>query len=164
MVRVRQRIRHLLLLSAFLASCGCHRYLVATPNLLLNNDCCRTFDTCPQCCQSPDMEVIYATDRAIDKETAVGPSYGYQRAKWLAFGTAKVTLDPNPSWQQLRSDSLVQRRQHDYALNVAQVREAGRFAFVVDKLRPTDHGVDVSLRTYREMDQEVLKFHTLLRE
>lgn len=156
--------RFLLPLAVLLASCGCQRYLVATPNLHLHRDFCHTFDVCPPGSQTPDMEVIYATDRASDKDTAAGPSYGYQRAKWLAFGTAKVSLDPNPTWQQLRADSLVQRRKHDYALKVAEVRETGRFAFVVDNLRATDHGLDVKRAAYREMDEEVAKFHGLLRE
>ena len=152
------------LLAALLLACGCQRYLVATPNLLLQRDCCRTFDGCALSCQAPDMEVIYATDRAAHKETTVGPSYGYERAKWLAFGTAKVSLEPNPTWKQLLDDSHVRRRKHDYALNVSEVREAGRFSFVVDNLRVTDHGLDVKRAAYRQMDEEVLKFHGLLRE
>ncbi len=164
MERNRRRSWNLLLLAALLASCGCHRYLVATPNILLHRDCCRTFDDCPAGCQSPDMEVIYATDRANDKDTAAGPNYGYKRAKWLAFGTAKVSLNPHPTWQQLRADSLVQRRKQDYALNVSEVREAGRFAFVLDKLRATKDGLDVTARTYRELEQERAKLHDLLRE
>ena len=156
--------RSLLLLVTLSVTCGCHRYLVATPNIFLHRDCRHTLDECPTGCQSPDMEVIYATDRAIDKNTAAGPSYGYQRAKWLAFGTAKVSLDPRPTWQELRNDSMVRRRRHDYALNVSEVREAGRFGFVLDKVRVTDHGLDVRRPAYRELDRETDKLHNLLRE
>jgi len=158
------RSLHGLLLAALIFSCGCHRYLVATPNVLLHQDCRRTLDDCPDVCQSPDMEVIYATDRAIDKPTGIGPSYGYQRAKWLAFGTAKVSLEPRPTWRQLRDDSIRRRRERDYALRVSEVRECGRFAFVVDKLRPTDDGLEISGRGYREITQQIEKFHDLLRE
>jgi esterase/lipase superfamily enzyme len=158
------RLIRALLLAALCSSCGCQRHLVATPNVLLHQDCCRVFDDCADKNQSPDMEVIYATDRAIDKATGIGPSYGYQRAKWLAFGIAKVSLDPRPTWRQLRDDSLRRRRERDYALSVSEVREAGRFAFVVDKLQPAADGVDVSTQGYREITRQVEKFHDLLRE
>lgn len=160
----RSSPRSSVLFLAIVCLSGCHRYLVATPNILLHRDCRQAFDECPDACQSPDMEVIYATDRAIDKVTGAGPSYGYQRAKWLAFGTAKVSLEPRPTWRQLRDDSLRRRRERDYALSVSEVREKGRFAFVVDKLRATEDGMDISARGYREITEQVEKFHDLLRE
>lgn len=148
-----------------LLTAGCQqRHLVATPNLMLHRDCRQVFENCAADCRSPDMDVIYATDRAIEHETSSGPRYGYQRTRWLAYGTARVSLNPQPTWQELREDSLVRRRRRDYALNVSRVHEAGRFGFVVDKLRPTKEGLDFAPDAYREMEAQIQRFHGLLRE
>src|SRR6266496_631823 len=164
MLTLRHQSWRLLLPAALLLACGCERYLVATPNVLLHRDCCRTVDDCPQCCQTPEMEVIYATDRASAKSTPQGPIYGYERAKWLAFGTVKVALDPRPTWQQLRADSLVRSRQRDYKLHVGAIEEQGRFTFVVDKMRPGEFGLEVDPRAYVEFDHQARVFHNLLRQ
>lgn len=154
---------HFLVAATLLLAIGCQRYLVATPNVLLHQDCCRTLDDCPQCFQSPDMEVIYATDRAPATTAAQTMTYGYERAKWLAFGTVKVALDPRPTWQQLRADSVVRVRQRDYKLRVAEIEEKGRFTFVVDKMRPGEFGLEVDPRAYGEFDVQAKAFHDLLR-
>ncbi len=156
--------RRLSILIIFAATgCG-DRYLVNTPNILLHRDYSRTFDDTPPEFQSPEMEVIYATDRAIDKQTKDGPSYGYQRAKGLAFGTAKVILQPRPTWQELRDDSLVRLRRRNYTLGLGEVKEAGRFSFVLDKLRPSENGVDLEANANHQMDDQIAQFHALLRE
>jgi esterase/lipase superfamily enzyme len=143
---------------------GCQRYLVATPNLLLHQDCCRVYDACPPELRTPEMDVIYATDRNLDAATAQGPRYGYHRSKSLAFGTAQVTLAPQPQWRELVSESTLRERKRKYAVQLGQVREEGSFAFVLDKLRPTRHGLTPTRQAYREIDAETEKFHDLLRQ
>src|SRR5688572_28133387 len=74
------------LLAVALAGCG-SRQLVATPNLLQRPGGEKQFAQCPAACQAAEMDVIYATDRAI-VDGDFGPAYGYGRAKRLAYGTA----------------------------------------------------------------------------
>src|SRR4051812_41397326 len=96
-----------------LALAGCAgRPLVATPNLLVHQDPERYFAQCPPC-QSPDMEIVYATDRAL-VQRPLGPSYGYGRARRLAFGTATATLAPHPTWKELIADSTRPERTRPY--------------------------------------------------
>ncbi|MCS7045362.1 MAG: alpha/beta hydrolase, partial [Gemmataceae bacterium] len=150
--------------AALVALAGCHRYLVETPNLLRRAEWRAAIDAAPAAHRTPDIEVLYATDRAIEATDASGPKYGYRRTKWLAFGTAVVGLEPRPTWEQLRDDSFTPRRKQAYKLRLAQVREEGRFGFVVDCLRPGDSGLEVDPKAYDDFQREIARFHALLRE
>ncbi len=121
MVR-RGRVGLLVALAA-LTGCG-GRQLVGTPNLLLNQDPQSAFAACPDCCRRPDMEVLYATDRAPTED---GTAYGPARSRNLAFGVARVNLAPNRTWNDVARDSTASTRQTHYEMKFAGATEAGRF-------------------------------------
>jgi esterase/lipase superfamily enzyme len=116
-----------------LAGCSNHRELVATPNLVCQQDA-TYFAACPECVKSPDMPVIYVTDRALEHDR-YGPLYGYGRAKRLSYGTVDVALTPNPTWEELLADSTRRDRRHSYTLAPGACRELGAFDFLWEQLR-----------------------------
>jgi esterase/lipase superfamily enzyme len=104
---------------------GCHRYLVATPNVLHGRNPAAVFEQCPEGCKSPEAAVLYATDRALDGKRAP-QTYGHGRANQLAFGVAQVGLHPHPTWMELTHDTTTGTRKRDYELQLASVTEHGR--------------------------------------
>jgi esterase/lipase superfamily enzyme len=147
-----------------LAPAGCQgRNLVATPNLLLHEDPQQVFAACPAVCQAPDMEVIYGTDR--DAVQAIqGPSYGYGRARRLAFGVATVTLDPEPTWKDLIADSTRADRRLSYTLRAGRRQEMGSFDPMWDKLEPHDGGIQLASEAVSELKLQRKILHDLLTE
>jgi esterase/lipase superfamily enzyme len=51
--------------------------------------------------RSPEVEILYATDRAVDGADAAGPVYGYGRSRSLGYGAATIDFDPPISWPRL---------------------------------------------------------------
>jgi len=109
-----------------LTASGCHRYLVATPNLLHDQNPYAVFDSCPENCQTTEAPVLYATDRANENERNDRPTYGTRRAKSLAFGVANVSLGSNLTWKELIKESTQATRTNDCELTLGDVRELGR--------------------------------------
>ena len=122
---------------AALTGCGGGRTLVATPNLVCQQDAAY-FAACSSCV--PEMEVLYVTDRAVIAN-GHGPSYGYGRAKRLAYGCATIGLTPHPTWEELVVDSTQRQRQRHYTLAPAACRELGGFDFLWEQLREGEGGV-----------------------
>jgi esterase/lipase superfamily enzyme len=128
-----------------LCASGCHRYLVATPNVLKQEDAQRFYADCPADCQTADASVLYATDRAIVQHSKIHPTYGYGRANSLAFGVAHVHLNPSPTWKELIADSTRSKRGKNYEVQLAGVEETGR-------MEPTPQTADPDLRQkFQEM-------------
>ena len=150
---VRRQVRRLLFvltLTASVAPAGCQRpFLVATPNVLIHEDPQKVFAACPACSQGPDMELLYATDRdsveaGVSDHFSRTLTYGYGRARRLAFGTATVTLDPQPTWQELVVESLRADRRQAYALRAGDCKQLGSFDPKLHHLQPHGDGVQLA--------------------
>ena len=174
-----RRLLFVLTIAALSAATGCQRpFLVATPNVLLREDPEKVFAACPAGCQGPDMEILYATDRdAIESEP--GPSgsgvsraiayserrvisYGYGRARRLAFGTATVMLDPQPTWQELVADSLRAERRQAYALRAGPTKQLGSFDPKLHHLQPCSGGVQLASEAVSDFMVQQRNFQGLL--
>jgi esterase/lipase superfamily enzyme len=121
-----RRTKTWVLLALALTLSGCHRYLVATPNLLLDRNPSGVFECCAADCQRPEAPVLYATDRAVLAAGGPSPSYGHGRSMGLAFGVARVSLSSNATWTELVRDSTQAERAREHELHVASVHEHGR--------------------------------------
>src|SRR5205085_2093048 len=93
-------LTHWLGLVLLLPATGCHRYLVATPNVLRDSDAQKVYADCPADCKTLEAPVIYATDRS-----GSAPLYGYGRETSLAFGVANVRLGAHATWTELIQDT-----------------------------------------------------------
>ena len=116
---------------------ACHRELVATPNLLVGEGA-RAYAATPGRFCTPEMRVLYFTDREVERESEVGPVYGSGRSRSMAFGTATVVCSPEPSWEELLSESTSAEREKDYALEIRSVVEEERMPFVRDMVEIRD--------------------------
>lgn len=160
------RSRWPLVLAAALAvaSSGCGgRYLSATPNLLQRPGSAAYFAACPPPCRGPNIEVLYATDRSVERG-AHGEVYGHGRAKRLVFGAATVAIDPAPAWPQLVADSTTAERRRSYALKPTLCRELGAFDPQWSKLEPDATGLRLCAAAVEDLRDQRAHLHALLRE
>jgi len=142
------------------AGCG-PQLLVTTPNLLNDDKSSRYFSTCPSCCQRPEMEVLYVTDRTLADGTK-GPVYSYGRSRRLAFGVATVSLDPSPTWAELVQASTSRLRRRNYALQSGACREMGDFkpAQAGDKDADMSRAAEAVVLDRTDLD----RFHHMLQD
>ena len=148
--------------SLLLISSGCHRYLVATPNLLQHQDPQHVYEACASDCRTTEAAVLYATDRTKTENRDKTPTYGHGRASTLAFGVASVSLNPLPSWTELIEDSTNAKRSRQYELKLASVREDGHFKPLVDPAFVVKAGPRVPKDAAHQPLPEVDPFHVLL--
>ncbi|MBI2808106.1 MAG: alpha/beta hydrolase [Planctomycetes bacterium] len=142
---------------------GCGRYLVATPNLLQMPGAQHAYSTCPEDCQKPDALVLYATDRSVEGRNGASPRYGYGRSSSLAFGLAKVGLDPSPSWNELIRESTRAKRKRDYTLTLANTQELGRLKPPVAQVAAGDDKSVITQTAAQEIAAQRNEFCELLR-
>lgn len=117
----------LLLASVALWLGGCSGpHLVEAPYAMRNQEARDRYAALPASIQTPDIPVLYVTNRAVDNEAASGPEYGFKRAHEMSYGVARVGLDPVPTWDQLVQDSTTFPRAHRYGLAVEGVEPVGR--------------------------------------
>jgi esterase/lipase superfamily enzyme len=157
------KLGYLLILLLHAVGCG-GAYLVDTPHLLRREDPERYYAACPEGSRTALAEVLYATDRAVDKADSTNQHYGYQRAKRLAFGEATVSLDPMPTWTQLIEDSTRAVRKQPYGLKVTSVRERGDFTPSVGQLSPDGRELSPRLEMIANLDEQRSNLHAILRE
>jgi esterase/lipase superfamily enzyme len=107
------------------------RQLMPTPTLYQQPRGQPVFAESPAPRASPDLDLLYVTDRAAQTEaeavdTAPSP-YGQERAPRIAFGSAQVRVVPGLDWETLREQSQLAKRTRDVNLELGEVRELGAF-------------------------------------
>jgi esterase/lipase superfamily enzyme len=126
------------------------RPLMPTPTLYQLPGGQPIFDGAPVTAQSrePDLDLLYITDRAPPTaaelearadDQAVLP-YGQERARRIAFGSARVRVFPELSWETLREQSQLAERTREVNLELGEVRELGAFPEEPYRLHPTEEG------------------------
>jgi esterase/lipase superfamily enzyme len=75
------------------------------------------------------VDLLYITDRAIEPkaDTDRVHDYGQRRSASLAFGSARVAMQPAMGWEELRVESLKNPRVRRILLSVSDVTELGRY-------------------------------------
>jgi esterase/lipase superfamily enzyme len=134
------------------------RELMPTPTLYQLPGGQPVFDRAatPQQRQSTDLDLLFITDRAPPTAAELeaqseeqGPLlYGQERAKRVAFGSARVRVVPGLDWEALREQSQLAERTREVNLELDQVRELGAFPQEPYRLRPTEGG-----KLLRDRDQ-----------
>jgi esterase/lipase superfamily enzyme len=93
------------------------------------------FDQSKEARRSPDLDLLFITDResataadgGTEGEEQGAPPYGEGRARRIAFGSAQVRVVPGLDWDALREQSQLARRTREVNLELGQVRELGAF-------------------------------------
>ena len=76
--------------------------------------------------KSPDMPVLYATDRMPTGGSGGYNTYGVGRSRSLAMGEATVKAGSNNSWEDLVADAHAESRSRPLRLDVLSVAESVR--------------------------------------
>jgi esterase/lipase superfamily enzyme len=105
------------------------RQLMPTPTLYQLPGGQPVFDQAKQTKQSPtpDLDLLFITDRAPETEAEGTLPYGQERARRIVFGSAQVRVGPGLDWEALREQSQLAKRTREVDLELGEVRELGAF-------------------------------------
>jgi esterase/lipase superfamily enzyme len=76
---------------------------------------------------TPDLDLLFITDRAPETEPERTLPYGQERARRITFGSAQVRVGPRLDWEALREQSQLAKRTREVDLELGKVRELGAF-------------------------------------
>jgi len=108
------------------SACSSKHELVPSPNIYIKNA------TYPQNRISKNMqtvkpEILYITDRKIEKVQDKKFAYGTERSTSMAFGEVNVLFGDNLSWKDLTKESASSKREVTVNLEVKNIKEILRF-------------------------------------
>jgi esterase/lipase superfamily enzyme len=113
-----------------LAGCATSaRQLMPTPALYQEPGGKPVFDALAEGRQArdPDLDLLFITDRAAETDPESNLPYGQERARRIAFGSARVRVVPGLDWETLSAQSQLAERTREVNLELGEVREIGAF-------------------------------------
>ena len=113
-------------------ACSSARHLMPAPNVYQDQTAEQVFGDVPQDQRQSQMKLFYATDREPRDNEDGSFGYGSGRSASLAFGTALVEIDGNPSWEEFTALSLDSNRKNELEVHMGSITETNR-------LPPTPH-------------------------
>jgi esterase/lipase superfamily enzyme len=117
----------LLVIAVAGAGCGGKPQLMPTPNLYARNGV-DPFPDVPPALQNNRVEVLYVTDRALEKgSTPEAPAYGHKRSRSVAFGVAEVEFGDDVPWEELVKASRTAKRDAKLPVTMNKAMEICRF-------------------------------------
>lgn len=126
--RDRRALFLLPLLIAILSLASCQKnHLIDPPYVTRTPDARAAYESIPERLQTPDIPVMYVTNRIADRQTPIGPHYGYKRSRELTYGVARIAISPEPTWSELVDHSINATPGPRYQKRVASVQPAGTF-------------------------------------
>ncbi|MCZ6835846.1 MAG: alpha/beta hydrolase [Planctomycetota bacterium] len=100
--------------------------LAPTPNLYWATGK-HPYDEVPEVFQTPNVEIVYATDRIREMKNNGQHHYGYHRSHSLALGVATVEMGSHgTTWADLVEASAIRERPRPVPLKLGQVQEIVR--------------------------------------
>ena len=111
----------------FLAGCASPRPLMPVPNLYIGEGAPELFIALLPELQNNRVDLLYVTDRVPETDENGALTYGYDRSRSVAFGSAIVTIEPELTWDELQRVSLEQDRSTKLSLHLASLEERGRY-------------------------------------
>jgi esterase/lipase superfamily enzyme len=124
--------RHALVASWFagllaLVATGCSGpKLMPTPNVYREAEE-DPFARVPAEWQTNDVDLLYVTDRVLERRPGRRPAYTAGRAPQLAYGSCRVSIGQGIDWPTLVRESRSAKRDRPLPLRVTWVEEQGRF-------------------------------------
>lgn len=133
----------LLLIAALVVGCtSTKRRMMPTPALYgAQSGSGGLFVDTPRERRTPDVKLLFITDRAPETDPESELPFGEGRSQSLAFGTAVVEMVPGLTWTELEVQSRLSRRTRNVDLELGRVTEIGRFPQVPYDVEPTAAGV-----------------------
>ena len=113
-------------------ACSSARPLMPAPNVYRGQTAEQVFGDVPKDWHQSQMKLMYATDREPRENEDGSFGYGSGRSASLAFGTATVEIDGNPSWEEFTELSLESNRSKKLVMHMGDINETSR-------LPPTPH-------------------------
>jgi len=113
-------------------ACSSARPLMPAPTVYRGQTAEQVFGDAPKDWHQSQMKLMYATDREPRENEDGSFGYGSGRSASLAFGTALVEIDGNPSWEEFTELSLESNRSKKLVMHMGDINETSR-------LPPTPH-------------------------
>lgn len=110
-----------------LSACSSQRVLMPAPNVYQGSDAKSLFTELPDSLRSNEIDLLYVTDRLPETGEDGRFMYGYGRSYSLAFGSTRIALEPDMSWDELERVSLMEERDPRITLRLTDIEEIGRF-------------------------------------
>ncbi len=111
-----------------LVSVGCatSRLLIPTPAIYVDQKE-GLFEDVPPALRTPEVDILYVTDRQPEQDEAGNLRYGYGRSKSVAFGSVVVDIGHDLTWDALVEGTQSSASGRVFELSVRSVEEIGRF-------------------------------------
>ena len=113
-------------------ACSSARPLMPAPTVYRGQTAEQVFGDVPKDWHQSQMKLMYATDRKPRENEDGSFGYGSGRSASLAFGTALVEIEGNPSWEEFTELSLESNRSKKLVMHMGDINETSR-------LPPTPH-------------------------
>jgi esterase/lipase superfamily enzyme len=137
-------------LVVLIAGCSSQRVLMPTPNLYQGPQAPALFEDLPEALRGSEIDLLFVTDRRPERDEEGRLRYGHERSYSVAFGSARVTLNPALPWDELERQSLEQDRSTQITLELASVEEQGRFPRTPWSVVRTADGLAIDPEVKRE--------------
>ena len=145
-----------------LVGCATSRPLMPTPAIYTDQKE-SPYEDVPVALRTPEVEVLYATDREREQETPDNTRYGYGRSASVAFGRVVVDLGHDLTWEELVKQSQVSKRDRPMRVSVSAVEEIGRFPPTPAPYRVVDEAIIVDKDYRAEEEHAVGQFQDEIR-
>jgi len=109
-----------------LIGCTTTRLLIPTPAIYVDQKE-GLFEDVPPALRTPEVDILYVTDRQPEQDEAGKLRYGYGRSKSVAFGSVVVDIGHDLTWDALVKDTQSSTSKRDFELSVRSIEEIGRF-------------------------------------
>ncbi len=109
-----------------IAGCSPPRALMPTPLVYAAGAETAFENSLPDDLRVPDMSIIYATDRVLEKGDGGALTYGIGRSFSLGMGEATVGFGKDTSWQDLVADANTSSRRQPLRMKIEAVQERSR--------------------------------------
>jgi esterase/lipase superfamily enzyme len=144
-------------------ACSSVERMPPTPNVLRDGSGSAKLSALSEPLRTPDMGILYVTDRSEIGRSARGPEYGYGRAAALAFGTATVSLKPSPSWEELVRVSGQGNDHPAYALDMTMVEQAGEVVLTPQSLEVVNGNLQRTAESQAQLERAKTDFLALVK-
>lgn len=158
------RTRCFVLTLVLLASCTSLERMPPTPNLHRDGSGSKVLAALPADLQRPEMDILYVTDRSEIGRSKRGPEYGYGRATAMNFGTATVSLDPSPTWEELVKLCGQGEEYCAFGLDMTKVEEVGKVVLTPRSLMVVDGHLRRTPESQKELETAKAEFKKLVQD
>lgn len=115
-----------LVLILVLASCTTTRPLMPTPTIYVD-DREGLFEDVPSDLRTSEVDILYATDRQLERDEEGNLRYGHGRSDSVAFGSVVVNLGHDLTWEELIRETQSSTSDRVIELTLRSIEEIGRF-------------------------------------